>query len=178
MKRALLIIDVQKTFTHPQWGKRNNPNAEENIKQLLDECRKKGEEIIFIKHVSKNPLSGFHPNHEGSAIKGIVKPLETEMIITKEVNSAFIGTSLENHLHEKGIKEVVITGLTTPHCVSTTTRMSGNLGFTTYLIEDATAAFGIHYKGTFIDAGTVHTASLATLHNEFATVMTTKEYLR
>ncbi|MBN8193448.1 isochorismatase family protein [Bacillus sp. NTK074B] len=53
MKRALLIIDVQKTFAHPQWGKRNNPDAEENIKQLLDECREKDEEIIFITHVSK-----------------------------------------------------------------------------------------------------------------------------
>ncbi|WP_226672146.1 cysteine hydrolase family protein [Rossellomorea aquimaris] len=178
MKRALLIIDVQETFTQPQWGKRNNPFAEDNIKELLDEFRKKEEEIIFIKHVSTNPLSGLHPNHEGSAIKEIVKPLETETVMTKRVNSAFIGTTLESHLHERGIKEVVITGLTTPHCVSTTTRMSGNLGFTTYLIEDATAAFGIHYKGTFIDAENVHTVSLATVHDEFATVITTREYLR
>jgi nicotinamidase-related amidase len=178
MKRALLVIDVQETFTHPQWGKRNNPFAEEKMKKLLDMFRKKEEDIIFIKHGSTNPRSGFHPNHEGAAIKEIVKPLETETVITKSVNSAFIGTSLESHLHVRGIKEVVITGLTTPHCVSTTARMSGNLGFTTYLIEDATAAFGIQYKGTILDAENVHTVSLATVNGEFATVMTTMEYLR
>lgn len=106
-----------------------------------------------------------------------MKPLEKEIVISKEVNSAFIGTSLEKYLHDREIEEVVITGLTTPHCISTTTRMSGNLGFNTYLIEDATAAFGINYKGTYIDAQTIHNISLATLHNEFAIVLTTKELL-
>ncbi|MGD6831246.1 cysteine hydrolase family protein [Sutcliffiella halmapala] len=177
MKSALLIVDVQEAFNHPKWGERNNPDAEENIKLLLNEWRHRDAEVIFIKHISKNRNSGFHPTHKGSAIKEIVKPLEKEIVITKEVNSAFIGTSLENYLHDREIEEVVITGLTTPHCISTTTRMSGNLGFNTYLIEDATAAFGINYKGTYIDAQTIHNISLATLHNEFAVVLTTNELL-
>ncbi|MCA1065739.1 cysteine hydrolase family protein [Rossellomorea sp. AcN35-11] len=177
MKKALLIIDVQETFHHPKWGKRNNPDAEENMKLLLNEWRHRDSEVIFIKHLSKDPQSGFHPDHEGSCIKKIVKPLEAETVMTKEVNSAFIGTSLKKHLDDRGITEVVITGLTTPHCISTTTRMSENLGYQTYLVSDATAAFDMDYKGRYIDSDTVHTMSLAALDNEFATVLTTEELL-
>ena len=94
--------------------------------------------------------------NEGFAIKEIVEPIDDEVIITKKVNSSFIGTNLEKHLKENEISTVVITGLTTPHCVSTTTRMSGNLGFNTYLISDATAAFGLKDQNDrYYDAETI-----------------------
>ncbi len=68
-------------------------------------------------------------------------PLEKEPIITKEVNSAFIGTNLKEQLDKLNIHTLVIVGITTNHCVSTTTRMAGNFGYETYLISDATATF-------------------------------------
>ncbi|CAM5411857.1 isochorismatase [Bacillus safensis FO-36b] [Bacillus safensis subsp. safensis] len=56
--------------------------------------------------------------------------------------------------------------------------MSGNLGFDTYLISDATAAFGLtDQNGTYFDPETIHRLSLATLHDEFATVMTTEQLI-
>src|SRR5690625_5603085 len=89
-----------------------------------------------------------------------------------------IGTNLEELLKTKEISTVVITGLTTPHCVSTTTRMSGNLGFKTYLISDATAAFGLKDQNNkYYDAEIIHNISLATLHDEFATVLTTDQLI-
>ena len=61
---------------------------------------------------------------------------------------------------------------------STTTRMSGNLGFNTYLISDATAAFGItDQNDNYYDAETIHNISLATLNEEFATILTTEQLL-
>lgn len=66
--------------------------------------------------------------------------------------------------------------MTTPHCVSTTARMSGNLGFNTYLISDATSAFGMtDHNDNYYDAETLHNTSLATLHDEFATILTTEQ---
>ncbi|CAM4446144.1 cysteine hydrolase family protein [Paenibacillus tarimensis] len=175
---ALIIIDVQVAFDDNKWGTRNNRNAEDNISKILQLWREKGWVVIHIRHTSDNPDSVFHPANKGFAIKEIVKPLDEEVIITKKVNSSFIGTNLEEYLRENDITTVVITGLTTPHCVSTTTRMSGNLGFTTYLISDATAAFGMEdQNGIYYEAETVHNISLATLHDEFATILTTEQLI-
>lgn len=173
-KKALIIVDVQKAFDDRKWGDRNNLNAEHNIRELLKNWRARGWLVIHIQHTSDNPNSLFHPNNVGFEIKEIVQPIANEIVIEKKVNSSFIGTNLEQVLKGNEIQTVIITGLTTPHCVSTTTRMSGNLGFETYLISDATAAFGLKGEdGIFYDAQTIHTISLATLHNEFATVLTT-----
>ncbi len=76
-------------------------------------------------------------------IKEIVKPLEKEKVFVKHVNSCFIGTDLEKWLREINAGELYTCGITTPHCVSTTARMAGNLGFVNYVIEDATVAFEI-----------------------------------
>ncbi|PAD25027.1 cysteine hydrolase [Niallia circulans] len=177
-KKALIIVDVQKAFDNKKWGERNNLNAEVNISKILQFWREKGWLVIHIQHTSDNPDSVFHPNNEGFAIKEIVAPIDKEGIINKKVNSSFIGTNLEDFLIANEVTTVVITGLTTPHCVSTTTRMSGNLGFDTYLISDATAAFGMKDQdGTYYDAAAIHNISLATLHEEFATILTTDKLL-
>jgi nicotinamidase-related amidase len=141
--------------------------------------REKEYPIIHIQHLSDNDQSIFHPSKQSSDFKDVAVPVKNETIFKKKVNSAFIGTGLENHLKENKIEKVVIVGLTTPHCVSTTTRMSGNLGFKTYLVSDATAAFAI--KGAdniYYSAEQIHNVSLATLDNEFAKVLTTEELIK
>ncbi|XBT19819.1 isochorismatase family protein [Priestia flexa] len=81
-------------------------------------------------------------------------------------------------MKEHQIDTFVIVGLTTPHCVSTTTRMSSNLGFKTYLVSDATAAFGLKgVNNIYYSAEQIQQVSLATLNNEFATVLTTQDLL-
>jgi len=177
-RKALIIIDVQKAFDDKKWGKRNNLNAEKNISYILKLWREKGWLVIHVQHISDNPDSIFHPLHEGFAIKEIVKPIDKEVIFKKKVNSGFIGTNLNNYLKENSISQVVIVGLTTPHCVSTTTRMSNNLGFETYLITDATAAFDLKGQNDkYFDAETIHNISLVTLRDEFATLFSTKQLI-
>lgn len=176
--KALIIIDVQKAFDDKKWGERNNLDAEENIEKVLERCREHQWEIIHIQHTSDNQESVFYYKGEGFPIKQMVAPFQQEKVITKRVNSAFIGTDLDEYLQACHIETIAIVGLTTPHCVSTTTRMSGNLGYKTYLLSDATAAFGMKdYHGEFIDADTIHHLSLATIHDEFANVLTTQQFI-
>lgn len=175
---ALIIIDVQKGFDNPKWGERNNLQAEENIARLLSAWRESNRPIFHIQHLSNSPDSPLNPNSPGGAIKDIVKPKENEPVIQKSVNSAFIGTNLEQLLRAGEINTLVITGLTTPHCVSTTARMAGNFGFDTYLVSDATAAFEIvGHDGKHYSAEEIHETTLATLHGEFATVVETETVL-
>jgi nicotinamidase-related amidase len=178
MKTALLIIDVQQGFDEPYWGSRNNPQAEDNIAQLLAAWRAAGRPIFHIKHNSRLPRSPLHPNNPGNAFKDFAVPRADESSIGKDVNSAFIGTDLEAQLRTAAVEEVVIVGLTTPHCVSTTARMASNLGFATKVVCDATAAHaGRGHDGKPIDAETMHYHALAALNGEFAEVVTTADLI-
>lgn len=175
---ALILIDVQQGFDDPVWGTRNNPDAESNMARLLAAWRESGRPVIHVQHHSRHAGSPLHPDLPGSAIKGMVQPRPGEPLITKDVNSAFIGTDLEHQLREAGISTVVIVGLTTMHCVSTTARMAGNLDFETIVVSDATAAFDrTGYDGTHFSAETIHAVALAELHGEFATVIDTAAIL-
>jgi nicotinamidase-related amidase len=176
---ALLLIDVQKGFDSPYWGIRNNPQAEANMKRILDVWRRTVRPVVHVRHMSVEPDSPLRPNQSGNEFKPETAPIEGERVEEKVVNSAFIGTKLEAYLRGHGIETVVIVGLTTDHCVSTSTRMAGNLGFRTYVICDATATFSrTGYDGRKYDAEEIHHYALASLHDEFATVLTTEQLLR
>jgi nicotinamidase-related amidase len=175
---ALIVIDVQQAFLDPRSGKRNNPHAESNIARLLAAWRNTGRPIRHVVHDSVEPNSLLRPGLSGNAIQPLAAPVAAESVYRKHVNSAFIGTNLEKDLHQHGIDTLVIVGLTTNHCVSTTVRMAGNLGFTTYVVSDATAAFDRPaLDGTPRSAEAVHSAALSDLHQEFATVLDTDEIL-
>jgi nicotinamidase-related amidase len=175
---GLIIIDVQKGFDDPKWGSRNNPDAEQKIAALLAAWRKTGRPVFHVQHLSKSDGSPLNPRNPGHEIKEVVRPREGEPVFQKNVNSAFIGTDLENALRQRGIGTVVIVGLTTPHCVSTSARMAGNLGFEVYLPSDAIAAFDITGPdGKRYSAEEIHRVSLATLHDEFATIVDSKDLL-
>jgi nicotinamidase-related amidase len=175
---ALLIIDVQQGIDDDYYGTRNNLFAEDNIVRLLATWRENRSPVIFVQHLSLVEDSPLREGQPGCAIKKEVAPLPSEPVIQKHTNSAFIGTDLEQHLRSNNIDTLVVTGLTTQHCVSTTVRMAGNLGFDVYLIADATAANdATGFDGQHYSADEVHNVSLATLNGEFCTVVDTDELL-
>jgi len=175
---VVLPVDIQQGLD--DWlywgGDRNNPDFETHVAQLIAATRDADLPLIHIKHNSTNPESPLRPGQVGNDFKPEAQPQPGESVIGKSVNSAFIGTDLESRLKDMSADRLIIFGLTTQHCVSTTVRMAGNLGFRTYLVGDATAAFPIRQAdGQVIDAETVHRIHLASLDGEFATVISTQE---
>lgn len=175
---ALVIIDVQTGFDDPSWGSRNNPDAEARIELLLSEWRKNSQPVIHVQHCSLEPTSPLRPDQPGNEFKDEARPIAGEKQLTKTVNSAFIGTDLEEYLRSCAIESLVIVGLTTDHCISTTTRMAGNLGFKVSLVSDATATFDRRgADGTQYSASDIHNVHLASLNGEFCVVRTTEQVM-
>jgi nicotinamidase-related amidase len=176
---ALLLVDVQTAFDDPSWGPRNNRQAESNIARLLATWRAAKLPVIHVRHCSIEPNSTLREDRPGNAFKPEAMPIVGEIEFKKSVNSAFIGTSLHEHLQEHGLQELVMVGISTDHCVSTTTRMAGNLGYTNYLVEDACATFDrIDHQGRLYLAQDIHDVHLASLNGEFCTVVRTDDVIK
>ncbi|WP_120501667.1 cysteine hydrolase family protein [Roseovarius sp. EL26] len=184
METALLLIDIQRGFDAPVWGERNNLDAEDNAGALLAHWRHNRAPVVHIRHVSIEPGSPLGADTGGTTFKAQVSPIEGEAVFDKSVNSAFIGTGLEAHLRGHGIDALVICGLTTPHCVSTTTRMAANLGFSVQLAHDACATFTSNANTDWdsalspMTAQQIHTTAVSHLHGEFAQAVTVADLLR
>lgn len=172
---ALLIIDFQKAIDHPSWGERNNPEAEKNIQALLQAWRSSRRPVYHIRHDSTDPASHYRPGQPGNEFKPEAQPRPGEIVIPKQTNSAFIGTDLEVTLRQAKHETLVIAGVITNNSVEATVRMAGNLGFRTFLVEDATFTFGRRdWAGVFRTASEVHAMSLANLDGEYCTVVRTQ----
>jgi nicotinamidase-related amidase len=176
---ALLLVDVQVGFDDPYWGSRNNPGAEAVLGRVLDVWRRHGWPVVHVRHLSQSPQSPLRPGQPGVEIQPVVRPLATEPVLQKQVHSAFIGTDLETRLRTAGIRRLVVGGLTTNHCVSTTVRMACDLGFDVVVLADGTAAFACTGPdGRMWTAQDLHDATLASLDGEFATVRMAHDVLQ
>jgi len=174
---ALLLIDVQigvDVLTH--WGgpngRRNNPDAEAKMSQLLARWRAAKLQVAFTRHDSREAASPLKFSLPTGAQKPGFEPAAGEIVVEKDVNSGFIGTDLEIQLRRAKISRLAIVGFFTNFCVETTTRMAGNLGFDTYLVEDCCSASNrIGPDGIDRDPALVHAMTVANLHGEFCTAI-------
>jgi nicotinamidase-related amidase len=175
---ALLLIDVQSAIDHPGWGIRNNPGAEQNIAKLLTSWRAGNRPIYHIRHDSPEPQSHYRPGQPGNNFKPEATPAAGEPVIVKSTNSAFVRTDLEARLRAAGYTRLFIAGVITNNSVEATVRMAGNLGFETFLIEDACFTFAkSDWNGILRTAQEVHAMSLANMEGEYCTVVKTEQIL-
>ena len=171
---TLLLIDVQRAFDDPHWADRNNPEAESRLQELLAAWRSAHAPVIHVRHRSTEADGLFKGG--GFAFKPEAAPQEDEPVLEKTVNNAFVGTDLEERLRAAGAETIVVAGLTTDHCCSTTARMASDLGFEVWFVGDATATHARELPdGRRFDAVTMHESALASLRDEFAEIVDTAE---
>jgi len=168
---ALIPIDVQQAF---DLEASSNPAMEANGLRLLAAWRATGRPLIHVRHDSVQPGSPFRPGQPGNPLRPGFEPQGDEPLVSKSVNAAFIGTDLDLRLRRLGVQQVVLFGLTTDMCVSTSARVAANLGYRTVVVGDATACFDlVDADGVMVPAAEIHRAHLATLHAEFGRVVDT-----
>ncbi|MFJ2466467.1 cysteine hydrolase family protein [Pseudomonas sp. NPDC087615] len=175
---ALIIIDQQKGILHPRLGRRNNPDAEARILDLLGIWRSSGRPVIHVQHLSRSPESVFWPEQSGVEFQARFVPQDGEWLIQKQVPDAFCGTGLEARLREARIGQLIIVGVATNNSVESTARSAGNLGFEAWVAEDACFTFDkVDYFGTPRSAQEVHGMSLGNMDGEYATVVSSGRIL-
>ncbi|MFB9905897.1 cysteine hydrolase family protein [Allokutzneria oryzae] len=178
---ALIVIDVQRGFDDAAfWGRRNNPDAEANIRALLEAWQSSGEPIVFVRHNSDKPGSPLRPGTEGNAFKPELDGITPDLVVDKRVHSAFHGEQdLHAWLTERGITDLVTCGIQTNRCVETTTRVGGDLGYRIRYVLDATFTFDETARdGTVVTADEIARVVAVNLHDNFAEVTSTQEVLK
>ncbi|MFF9473360.1 cysteine hydrolase family protein [Streptomyces roseolus] len=183
---ALIVVDVQRGFEDAFWGRRDNPEAEENMAALIDRWQETGRPVVFVRHDSAREGSPLAPGSAGNAFKDFVaerrgRGAGPEVLVTKTVNSAFYGEpDLDAWLRAAGVEQVVIVGIQTNMCNETTARMGGNLGYDVLFPLDAMHTFDL--AGPFGWTRTAEELTRATavsLHGGgFARVVTTADVLK
>lgn len=176
---VLIPIDMQRAFDSPPWPRRWNGLVDHNGQRVIEAWRTSGRSVINVCHDSVTPGSTLRPGAAGNAFRPGFEPQEGEPVIRKSVNAAFIGTDLDLRLRRMKCDTVVIFGISTDMCVSTSARVGANLGYRVILVEDACDCFDMQDgHGGLIPAEEVHRIHVATLRHEFATVLRTDELVQ
>lgn len=175
---ALLVIDVQRGFDDPAFGRRHNPACEDHVAALVRHFAADGAPIVLVRHDSASPDSPLHPTRPGNAFKSILDGVEPDLLVPKRVHSAFHGeVDLHGWLQERGIRELVVCGIQTNRCCETTTRVAGDLGYDVRFVLDATHTFDEPARdgGEPLPAELLARVTAANLDGHFARVVSTAE---
>jgi nicotinamidase-related amidase len=174
-QRALLVIDVQNDyFPGGAWALPDAPAALPNIARLVERARKRGDEVVFIRHVTPEGSPVFAEGSEGGKLHAGLDVKPEDPVLPKQHPSAFQETGLNDLLQQHGISEVDVCGFMTQMCCDTTTREAYGRGYAVRLFSDATAARELEVEGQKLAHDTVHRVSLGALAR-FAKIVKTEE---
>ena len=185
MKQALIVVDVQESFrSRPYFQEQDLPAFLRNVQSLIDRCRSRDIPIVQVFH--EEP--GADPDNPFCSASGCVRTmreltLQADAVFHKSVHSAMFarsagGTTLEEWLRQRGIDELLITGIRTEQCCETTTRHASDLGFSVRYVTDATLTFPMRTRaGREVSVAEIRERTELVLDGRFAQVVTTSAAL-
>jgi len=191
MPSALLLIDVQNIYTTPGSPLfiEGHDVAIANMNRLVQEAERRGDLVIYVRHVHKKDGSdsgrmfdylgtpgeiGFLEDSEEVEFDPRLTLSAGSLQITKSRYSAFVGTGLDAALRQRRIDRIVVTGFMTDYCCETTARHGHDLDYYVDFVIDAT---GCPDASADIKQPLIKSVTSAVLLGGFARVCTTDEYL-
>jgi nicotinamidase-related amidase len=167
---ALVMIDLQNTYTRGVMALENVEPAIAEAARLLERARAVGATIVHVQHEA-GAGTPYDTHAEIGAIVDAVAPEPGEHVVVKNLPSSFVGTDLEDHLRGAGITNLVLAGFMTHMCVNSTARSAFNLGFAPTVVAGATATRALPGPDGTVSAAALQSASLAALSDMFAVVV-------
>jgi nicotinamidase-related amidase len=180
MRTALLIVDIQNDYFPGGKNELAGPvEAAANARMLLDAFRARKMPVFHIRHESTRPGATFFiPGTAGAQIHESVRPLEGEIVITKNFPNSFRATELLSTLQSAKIGRLVVCGMMTHMCIDTTVRAAYDNGFQVMLAHDACATKSLTFEGKDIPANDVQQAFLSAINGTFAKVDSTEHIIK
>jgi nicotinamidase-related amidase len=152
-RTALIVIDVQESFrVRPNWSVVNHPDIADRVQRLVQAARAKGDLVVWILHSEPGTGGAFDPAEGHVRLIEGLEPIEGEPVLTKTAHNAFTTTNLQQLLTQRGIGEVVISGIRTEQCCETTARVASDLGYEVVFVSEATATTPLPHWTTPADA--------------------------
>ena len=167
---ALIMIDLQNTYTQGVMALEKVEPAIEEAARLLDRARSAGATIVHVQHEA-GAGTPYDTNAEIGAIVDAVAPKPGEHRVIKNFPSSFVQTDLEEYLRGAGVTDLVLAGFMTHMCVNSTARSAFNLGFAPTVVASATATRALPSPDGPVPAASLQSASLAALSDMFAVVV-------
>lgn len=175
---TLIIINAQKALLNSSLEGRNNSEALQNIENILKHWRLKRRQVIHVKHVSENLTSTFYRESTGCDFFDELRPSEKEVVLEKFNSSAFSGTALDSILQDTECSKITIVGFTANECIDATARDAQSLGYSAYVVNDATATFDLRdLSGKLVKADRIHRITMININALYAKVVNTEEIL-
>jgi nicotinamidase-related amidase len=167
----LVLIDFQNEY---RAGPLALPGVDAAIAagaRLLAQARRSGANIFHVAHKGK-PGGLFDRGAERGAIVADVAPQGGEPVVEKPLPNAFAGTDLQTLLAATGRKNVILAGLMTHMCISSTARAGLDLGYRVTIDAASCATRDLpDSKGGVIAAAMVHEVALVELSDRFAIIV-------
>ncbi len=139
---VLLVVDTQKLITNNKLYKFEEFKS--NVKNLIATARAKNIEVIFVRH-DDGVGEALTKGNEGFEIHEEFKPMDTELIFDKVVNSSFKNTGLLEYLKQKKETEIIIVGLQTEYCIDATIKAGFEHGFKMIVPANTNSTFDNSY---------------------------------
>jgi len=178
MKRALLVIDVQREYfdgalpiTHPA-------GHLEEILKVMDAAHKANLPTAVVRHHQADPESPiFRLNSDEWQLHDEVEQRPRDILIDKQLPGAFTNTGLQDWLEKIGAETVCIAGYMTHMCCDTTARQAFHKGYTVEFMRDATGTLSVQNEAGSATAEQLQTSILVAQQMFISEVVASSEWL-
>ena len=168
---TLIVIDVQNEYRAGPLQLAAVEPAIAEVVRLLEAVRAAGGRVIHVAHAGRAGGAFDRAAARGAFVDEIV-PAPGEAVVEKTRVSAFVGTTLLEHLPAPGTAPLIVAGFMTHNCVSSTVREASDRGHAVTVVADACTTRDLPTPaGGVLAAADLHAASLVALSDRCAAIV-------